>query len=231
MIARVRVVDNRPLTPTTRSVRFTKPQGFSFRPVQFVGLELPTDEGGVEYSMSLATSPTREHLEFGARISDTPWKQAFANLEPGDEAEIDGPYGHFVLNESAPAVFLVGGIGITPIKGMIEYATDKRLRIPLSLVYSNRSPGEIAYRTDLDELAAHNANLKIIHTITRPQQGNGWKGRTGRIDEALVKEVFVPDGIYYLCGVPAMVEKMVRLLRDLRVPTDRVVYEAFWGYE
>src|SRR5438552_10097907 len=119
MIARCRVLESRALTPTSHAVRFEKPPGFDFLPVQFCGVELETDEGGIEYPMSLACSPTRPQLEFAARIvSGSPWKRAFAALRPGDVAEIDGAYGHFVLEEAHDAVLAAGGIGITPLHGM-----------------------------------------------------------------------------------------------------------------
>ncbi|MCI4355182.1 MAG: FAD-dependent oxidoreductase, partial [Thermoplasmata archaeon] len=156
MIARVRVLESKQLTPTIHSVRFEKPEGFQFAPVQFCGVELSTREGSIEYPMSLASSPTRPYLEFGARGSSSPWKEAFAGLKPGEEAEIDGAYGHFVLDEASPAVLVAGGIGITPLKGMAEYAADRQLPIDVRLVYSNRSEEEIAYRGDLDALTRQN---------------------------------------------------------------------------
>lgn len=234
MIAKVRVLESWKETPTTHVVRFAKPPGFDFLPVQFCGLELETEEGGIEYSMSLASSPTQPFLEFGARVaSQTPWKRAFAALKKGDEGEVDGPYGHFVLDEGRPAVFVAGGIGITPLKGMIRYATDKKLPTPLRLVYSNRNAGEIAYRKELDELARGNPNLRIHHTITRPAHGDGWTGRTGRIDKALLQEAAagLDDPAFYICGLPEMVQDHFVILREMGVPRERLLAEQFWGYE
>lgn len=109
MIFRAKVIESRALTPTVHGIKIEKPAGFTFQPVQFCGLEFETSEGSEEYSMSLACSPTKSYLEFGARIaSGTPWKRAFAALKPGDEVEIDGAYGHFVLDETHDAVFVAG---------------------------------------------------------------------------------------------------------------------------
>lgn len=219
------------LTPSAHAVRFTRPPGFDFRPVQFVGLELKTPEGSEEYSMSLASSPTRDYLEFGARRSTSAWKRAFSALREGDEAEIDGPYGRFVLDESRAAVLIAGGIGITPLKGMAEYATDRRLPIDVALLYSNRSPDEIAFREELDALEAANPRLRVVHTVTRPGLAKAWEGRQGRIDRDLLLEVSSPDCIYYVCGTPGMVEDMVGLLGEMGVERSRVRFEEFWGYE
>lgn len=230
LIAKVAVVGARQETPTIRAVRFERPPGFEFRPVQFVGLELETEEGPIEYSMSLASSPTRDHLEFGARISLTPWKKAFAALQPGDLAEIDGPYGRFVLDESRPAVFVAGGIGVTPLKGMAEYATDRRLPIDVTLLYSNRSIQEIAYRDELVSLERANPRFKVVHTITRPD-GSAWNGRVGRIDQEMLRPHMSSEAVFYVCGTPAMVENVVGLLIELGVERGRMRFEEFWGYE
>jgi glycine betaine catabolism B len=66
--------------------------------------------------MSLATSPTRPHLEYAVRLSDSPYKLAFAALQPGDEVLVCGPIGDFVLHEMRPAILIAGGIGMTPLK-------------------------------------------------------------------------------------------------------------------
>src|SRR3989449_7081248 len=138
-----RVVSSRQLTPTTRAIEVEKPKAFTFRPTQFTFLQLKTEEGMDARPMSLATSPTRPHLEYAVRLSDSAYKRAFAALRPDDEVAVFGPIGDFVLHETRPAVLLAGGVGITPLKGMAEYAADKALPIPIRLVYSNRSEDEI----------------------------------------------------------------------------------------
>lgn len=232
MIARVRVLESRRITPTIHDVKFEKPAGFSFEPVQFCGLEFATREGSIEYPMSLACSPTKPYLEFGARLSDSPWKTAFAALRPGDEAEVDGGYGHFLLDATRPAVLVAGGIGITPLKGMAEYATDRELPIELRLIYSNRDEGEIAYRAELEGLARSNPHLRIFETITRPAEGSSWAGRTGRIDSELIAEasesLHMP--IFYVCGTPGLVQATVRLATELGAAREQIRYEVFRGY-
>lgn len=230
MIAKCRVVASGSPTPSTSWVRLERPAGFDFLPVQFCGLELATDEGGVEYPMSLASSPTRPWLEFGARRSDSPWKRAFAALEPGDEVEVDGAYGHFVLDEDRDAVLVAGGIGITPLKGMAEYHADKRLPTRMTLLYSSRDENEIAFRAELDALAAADPRLRVEHTLTRPDAS--WTGTRGRIGpDALAR---AGDGLdapkWYVCGRPEMVEDVLKALSAQDVAREDVLYERFTGY-
>ncbi|HYK93065.1 MAG TPA: FAD-dependent oxidoreductase [Thermoplasmata archaeon] len=226
------MLESRQITPTVHDLRFEKPPGFEFAPVQFCGLELTTQVGPMEYPMSLACSPTRPYLEFGARSSPSPWKEAFAALKPGDIAEVDGAYGHFTLDEKSPAVLIAGGIGITPLKGMAEYAADRQLPIDVRLVYSSRNEVEIAYRSELDELARQNSRFQVFHTLTRVPEESSWAGRRGRIDSALLAEVSrgIPHPVYYVCGTPGMVQDTHRLLQTGGVHSDRIKYEVFRGY-
>ena len=225
-------MSSRPLTPTTYAIQVEKPDGFAFRPTQFTFLQLRTEEGMDARPMSLATSPTRPHLEYAVRLSNSPYKRAFAALQPGDEVRVFGPIGDFVLHETRPAILVAGGIGITPLKGMAEYAADKTLPIPIRLVYSSRSEDEIVYRSELDALERQNARFHVIHTLTRTTE-NEWRGRTGRISQELLTEAAsdLSDPVYYVTGTPSMVVGTLRLLRSLGVTDENLEVEAFRGYE
>src|SRR5256712_268853 len=228
---RIRVVSSRSLTPSTRAIEPEKPAGFTFRPTQFTFLQLQTEEGMDARPMSLATSPTRPHLEYAVRLSDSPYKRAFAALQPDDEVRVFGPIGDFVLDETRPAVLLAGGIGITPFKGMAEYAADKALPIPIRLVHSNRSEDEIVYRHQLEALEKQNTRFRVLHTLTRTTD-DGWQGKTGRIDQELLHEAArdLADPTYYVSATPCMVVGMLQLLRSLDVPDASIEVEAFRGY-
>jgi ferredoxin-NADP reductase len=232
MIARVQVLESRRVTATIHDVKFEKPPGFAFEPVQFCGLEIMTASGSIEYPMSLACSPTKPYLEFGARLSSSPWKAAFGALKPGDAAEVDGGYGHFLLDESRPAVLVAGGIGITPLKGMAEYAADRRLPIDVRLVYSSRDEEEIAFRRELEELAKQNPRFRVYHTLTRPSKNSAWAGRTGRIDADLIAEAShqLSQPIFYACGTPGLVRETLRIATEFGATADQIRYEMFPGY-
>ena len=229
---RTRIVSSRALTSSTRAIEPEKPAGFTFRPTQFTFLQLQTEDGMDARPMSLATSPTRPHLEYAVRLSDSAYKRAFAALRPDDEVRVFGPIGDFVLRETRPAVLVAGGVGITPLKGMAEYAADKALPIPIRLVYSNRSEDEIVYRRELEALETLNPHFRMLNTLTRTTD-RGWKGATGRIDSKLLQEAArdLADPIYYVSGTPSMVVGMLRLLRGLEIPDADLEVEAFRGYD
>lgn len=225
------VVTSRRLTPQTHSIMLKKPAGFNFGPTQFTFLSLETERGSDVRPMSIATSPTRPNLEYAVRDGDSSFKRAFASLRPGDSVGVQGPFGHFLLVEDRPAVLIAGGIGITPLKGMAEYASDKSLSIPVRLIYSNRSEEEIAYRAELEELERQNPRFRVIHTLTG-KVAKGWKGSVGRIGEEHVREAAegLKSPVYYICGKPSMVGAMLSLLSSSGVGEEDIMVEVFRGY-
>jgi ferredoxin-NADP reductase len=225
------VVSSRQLTPTTHAIQVEKPESFVFEPTQFTFLQLLTEAGLDARPMSLATSPTRPHLEYAVRLSGSPFKRAFAALRPGDEVAVFGPIGDFVLHETRPAVLIAGGIGVTPLKGMAEYAADRALPIAIRLVYSNRSEDEIVYRDGLAALEKQNARFRVLHTLTRTTDPS-WHGATGRIDPNLLRQAAgdLVNPVYYVSGTPGMVVGTLRLLRGEGIPDDDIEVEAFRGY-
>ena len=213
-------------------------KGFRYLPNQFVvlGLQDVQDPRGSDRPFSLSSSPTEtDAIAITTKMTGSPFKERLASLEEGEEAMIRGPMGDFVLDPARPAVMLAGGVGITPLRGMIHYAADMDLPIPVVLLYSNKVPEEIAFREDLEDVAGKWGSLKVIHTITQPKESKtSWAGRTGRIDAALVKEG--ADGLknpaIYVAGTPAFGERMVRLLNsEVGVPEEDIRVERFRGYE
>ncbi|WP_416840917.1 ferredoxin--NADP reductase [Haloferax sp. DFSO52] len=230
------VLESRPLTPTSHHIRTSRHPRFEYKPVQYTKLSLTTSEGRGRFNdsrpMSLASTPTRDYLEYGVRVSESAYKQAFVDLEPGDTVLVEGPRGDFLLDPNHDTVLVAGGIGITPLKGMAEYATDAQLDIAVRLVYSNRTADEIAYRTELEALAEANPRFELVHTLTREPEGSEWTGRRGRIDRHLLEEIAgeLHEPMFYLCGTPGMVQGLWNTLQSMGVPPERIKYERFWGY-
>jgi ferredoxin-NADP reductase len=147
---------------------------------------------------------------------------------------------------SKPAIFLSGGIGVTPFRSMIKYATDKQLPLKITMFDSNRDRDNILFKKEFDEWANINKNLEIIYTISEDQDrheqqqqtsstANDWKGEYGRIDKALILKYLetnmLNNSIFYICGPPSMLKAMQALLQtDLEIPKERIKVEEFTGY-
>lgn len=227
--------ESRPETPTIRSFRFVPREAFARKPGQYLMMKLDvTDPRGPYRSFTIASSPTEDSVTIATRvIGRSPFKHKLASLEPFASVAAKGPLGKFTLHDesSLRAVFVVGGIGITPARSMMRYATDERLPMDLLLLYSARSEEEIAFRGELDGLAAQNPRLRIVYTLTRA--GNAWNGARGHIDRELLRREAgdLADAVFYVSGRPSFVTDVRTAVMELGVPRERVLSEQFPGYE
>ncbi len=198
------------------------------------------DTKGPTRHFSIASSPTeQDYIQISTRIRDSPYKQKLASLEKGTKILAWGPEGEFVPHDDhfKPAVFLSGGIGVTPFRSMIKFATDKQLPIKIIMFDSNRNEQNILYKDEFDKWAGQNKNVKIIYTITEEQgsDATNWTGECGRIDRSMLERHLSKDeidnAIFYLCGPPGMLKAMQELLqKEMQVPNNRLKVEVFTGY-
>jgi ferredoxin-NADP reductase len=219
-------------TPDIKSIRFEKPQGFGYLAGQYIFITLGGGPDKMTKHFTLSSSPTEGFLEITKKLTGHPFSNALAGLRPGDKVSIAGPYGEFTFQGEYDNIgMLSGGIGVTPLRSMIKYSIDKKLSASIILLYSNSLESDIAFKDELEDLQRENPKIKVIETITRP--GLDWKGLTGRINAEMVKK-FMPDYLertFFTCGPPKMVDAMVSLLRELKVPEEQIKQEYFPGYD
>jgi glycine betaine catabolism B len=199
------------------------------------------DAKGPIRHFSIASSPTeQDHILISTRIRDTQYKQKLASLKEGAKILVWGPEGDFVLHDdySKPAVFLSGGIGVTPFRSMIKYATDKQLPIKITMFDSNKNQQNILYKEEFDRWADQNKNFKVIYAVTEEEQeaiNSNWSGERGRIGKLMLERHLskgeIGSAIFYICGPPGMLKAMQELLqKEMQIPKDRFKVEAFTGY-
>lgn len=198
------------------------------------------DAKGPVRHFTIASSPTEEFILISTKIRDSPYKKRLDSLKIGTDIKVRGPLGEFTLHKdySKPAILLSGGIGVTPFRSMIKYATDKKLPTRIIMFDSNKNQENILFKTDFENCTKTNKNLRIIYTITEEQDTNmnkEWKGEKGRIDIAMLKRHLEPGdlekSIFYLCGPPAMVKAMEEMLdQNLQIASERIKVEEFTGY-
>jgi len=224
------VIETRQETPDVKSIKLDGK--IDFKPGQYMMMELETGDEENTHPLSIASSPTEDFLLFSTKISQSSFKKKLDSLKIGDKVKLKGPMGIFTLKEDAKEiVFLGGGIGITPFRDMIKYASDKKLPIKMILLYSNRTPADIVYRDEWPLFEKQNQNLKVVNTITQPE-GTDWNGRTGRVNDSMIKEFCndINNSLFYICGPPGMVEALSNLLKTMNVPQSNIKVEKFAGY-
>lgn len=236
MISNVKLIKKETVAEGTMAFHFSKPEGFEFRAGQFADYTLidppETDEEGNTRGFSLVQAPFEPDLVAATRMRDTAFKRVLKDLPVGTEVKLDAPYGDFTLHktESTPAVFIIGGIGVTPVRSMIAQATHDKTSHKITLLHASRTPADLPLKADFEQLARDNPNFTYIMTVDSPT--GDWQGEHGRVTPEMVKK-HVPDlskPIYYLSGPEGMVKAMRKLLVDLKANEDNIRTEEFAGY-
>ena len=218
------------------SFRFRNKDNVGFTAGQYFLVMLTVNSTEQTKPFSFSNSPTETgYIEFTKRITGSDFSKALSLLQPGDKVKLKMPSGTFTLKEEGEKIaYLVGGIGITPVRSMCKFATDKKLSTDIVLLYANRDPDSIVFKDDLDTMQAVNRNLRVVYIVSSADvEKTGPACRLGHIDDAMIKAE-VPDysqRIFYSCGPPKMVECMIDLLQGkLYIPKEQIRRENFAGY-
>jgi ferredoxin-NADP reductase len=226
------VVDIIQRTHNVRSFRLTRPVSFIYKPGQFVFVTVKSGQELVKKPLSISSSPSETgFIEFTKKLTVHPFSMALGAMKMGDHATIDGPYGNFTFEGEFERVGMMsGGVGITPLKGICKYCTDTLSKARITLLYGNRTEEDIIFRKEFEEMQKLNENLKVVFTVDEAKIG--WTGKVGMIDAGMVKKE-IPEylnTVFYVCGPPAMVDAMVKLLKNMGIPEEQIRRENFLGY-
>lgn len=235
----VRLTGRDEIAAGTMAFHFEKPAGFSFKPGQAIDLILmnpPSAEAASgRHTFSLVSAPFQSTLTIATRLRDSAFKRALRALPIDSPARLEGPFGSLTLhsNHARPAVFIAGGIGITPFMSILRQAARDQLPQRLTLLYSNRRPEDAAFLAELQEIERCNKNFRLVATMTEMHKSSlPWQGGTGLIDRDLVisvgKDLAAP--IYYIAGPPSMVGDLRQTLAHAGITDDDIRSEEFYGY-
>lgn len=235
----VKLLAKQPVAANTMSFRFEKPERFEYIAGQFADYTLvnpaETDAEGDIRGFSLSSAPYEPFLEATTRMRDTAFKRVLGVAPIGTGVLLDAPWGSFTLHHKTerPAVFLTGGIGITPVRSIVLQSVHDGTGHTITVFDSNRRPEEAAFFDEFTHVAAENENITFVPTMTGMDGSDQeWAGETGHIDAAMlsrhVADLTAP--IYYLCGPGAMVKAMRSVLEGAGVDGDDIRTEEFTGY-
>ncbi|MBI2668177.1 hypothetical protein HYX17_05425 [Candidatus Woesearchaeota archaeon] len=219
-------------THDTKTFRINFNDEFSFEPGQFINLTLDILQNGevkqLTRQYSISSSPTKKNyidLTIKKMANGIMSNYIVDNSTIGDKIKIKGPYGMFTFKDDVKkAVFIAGGSGISSLISMIRYIADKNLDVDVTLLFSNKTPKDIIFRSELDELKEKKFN--IINTVTR-YNGDEWDGEIGRINKEMIRKYCDLDSLFYICGLPEMVDSVRKELETLGIEKARVKFEKY----
>ena len=228
------------VTPETHDVKtftfITDPaRVFSYKPGQFITLEVPIDGKIIRRSYTISSSPSRPYTlttTVKRASNSTVSKWLHENLTPGFELNIAGPNGQFSCfhGPAQKLLFIAAGSGITPIMSMLRWLSDTASPVDVVLIYNVRTPSDIIFERELYLIGSKlgdNLRLGIVHA--QVQAGQVWNGLTGHFDEKLLTH-FAPDFLdreVYICGPAAYMETVKGALNGAGFPVHRLHLESF----
>jgi ferredoxin-NADP reductase len=229
------VVEVVPETPRTKSLVLEVPGWEGHKAGQHVDVRLTAEDGyQAQRSYSIGSAPEDGRLMLTVdRLDDGEVSPYLTEvLMAGDKLEFRGPIGGYFTWEArdgGPLFLVGGGSGVVPLMAMIRHRAATGSGVPVRLLYSSRSYEEIIYREELENLAARDASLEVIHTLTRSRP-EGWSGYGRRIDAEMLEEVgWSPEEspLAFVCGPTPLVEAVGTALVSLGHDPARVKTERF----
>ena len=218
---------------------FEKPSGWTFEAGQAVDITLltpsETDAEGNTRTFTIASAPYEKSLMVATRMRDTAFKRVLKVMPVGAAVQMEGPAGDLTLHRDAArtAVFLAGGIGITPFRSIAFAAAREHLPHRIFLFYSNRRPEDAPFLAELQTLEKENPNCTLIATMTEMEKSHrSWHGETGLIDKEMLAR-YLKDAtspIYYIAGPPEMVKGLHMTINESGVDEVDIRTEEFSGY-
>lgn len=229
------VVDSHRETATARTLDIEIPGWTGNVAGQHLDLRLTAPDGyTATRSYSIASAGT------GPRIQLAVDKLPDGEVSPylvddvivGDELEVRGPLGGWFVwrpTDTAPVQLIAGGSGIVPLMAMLRSRRDAGSSIRFKLLYSVRSPDDVIFRTELDELAASGVPIDFVYTRRTPA---GWPSAPGRVSTASLGGAVLPSAehpVVFVCGPTSFVEAVADILVALGHPAESVKTERFGG--
>jgi glycine betaine catabolism B len=232
-------------THDVKTFRFVAEPGllFSYKPGQFLTLDLEINGEEVLRSYSISSSPSRPHsLEITVKRVPATAKDLPAglvsnwlhdNIEVGSEVKISGPMGKFTCFQypSQKLLFISAGSGITPMMGMSRWLCDTMADCDVVFLHSARTPADIIYQQELMMMSARHKKFQPLVTVTQNQSGQSWWGLTGRVTASMLQSI-VPDfleRVVFVCGPEPFMACTKKFLEELNFPAENYHEESFGG--
>ena len=155
-------------------------------------------------------------------------------LQRGDKVTISGPYGEFYARDTDnEMVFIGGGTGMAPMRShILDQLRRIKTKRKISFWFGVRSKRDLFYHDEFTRLAQQHPNFTYTAALSEPRADDDWDGPVGFIhsvayDRYLGEHPSPEDIEYYMCGPPLMIAAVQRMLTNLGVPEENVMFDDF----
>ena len=196
----------------------------------------PAEGDIVMLNVRIATPPWDRNANKWMDVKPGICSSYIFNLKPGDKVQVSGPFGEFhpILNSKREMLYVGGGAGMAPLRSHILHLlntlkiTDRKI----SYWYGARSKNEIFYEDDFRKLEKEFPNFTFNIALSEPQPEDNWTGYVGFIHKVILDNYLAnhdaPEDIeYYMCGPGPMAKAVEKMLYDLGVPREMLMFDDF----
>ncbi len=203
-----------------------------FNAGQYASIRIPGSDEYRAYSMA-NTPRTTDQLEFiikifpGGRFSSL----LDGGFTIGQELEIKGPYGVFMLREKDPTdiVCIGGGTGMAPLWSLLNNMAERGIQRKATYFYGARTRKDLFYLDQLHDLEERLPGFRFIPALSMATAEDAWDGETGLITDVLDRHLAEGQMTTqaYLCGPPPMIDAAIPVLLSKGISEDRIFYDKF----
>ena len=225
----------RPLNGTVAEIRFfiENPE-FDFHPGQYMIFRIPHPGQAIHRSYSISTPPSdKSHFEICVRsVAGGHGSNYVHRLRTGNQLEVEGPFGDFVLQENSKKQILMiaTGTGMAPIKSMLMHLLDNKSSRKVRLFFGNRHETDLFYTDLFRGLKANYPEFEYDMILSSPNP-NKWSGYIGRVTDLIEQKITDKDSEnteVYLCGGRKMIEDCKQILEEKKFPDASIHFENFF---
>lgn len=220
-------------TVWTIKMQPTKRQLKKYLPGQFAFFSFKSEKQKFqEHPFTISSSPDDNYLSITVKeLGD--FTKTVAQLNVNDPVLVEGPFGrlsYIVHPDELETVFIVGGIGITPIISMLKYMSAHDPNRKVLLIWGMNTMADQVAKETFKEIAAKMKNLIIAPVISKDDTYDGEKGF---IDQAMIQKLVDKASIdqsvvgYYICGPSILMDHIREDLLAIGVNQKRVHFEKF----
>lgn len=233
-----RLIKNEKISPSTELItlkRIDEERPLSFQPGQYASLHyLKRNKRSVSRCFSIVSSPLeQDFLQFSMRIRGK-FTKKISELNEGTLINIYGPFGGFIYNNltDKEALFIAGGIGITPFISMLRYIDKINSSNKIKLIYSVANQDDIPFLDELTKIENKHPNIQIIYVVGSSETNKlkDLNTKPGFVTSDLINQLTNKDYSnkkFFICGPPNFIKIVFNILVSNNANKKNILTEAY----
>lgn len=216
----------------TLSFRLADGESLSFKPGQYMQVfyQLPWEKVVRAYSVSSDPAVTGSFSLDVQRVEGGLVSNMLHQLQPGSKIEVCGPFGEMYLRPedmSRPVILVAGGVGLAPLRAIVEKLRNEGFIQPVTLFHGARSRKNLYCEEYFKGLAHESENFRYFPALSNPMIEEGWTQARGMVHEVIEKTEIPPASSAFICGPAPMMQAVTKVLVAKGIASDRIFTDPF----